>query len=733
MASSSIPSTIGTPEYLPGLVARARASYSDLPLDTTILQSLLICLIAQPRLPAGCVKSDRSSGSHVGLHLILRTKEEDIGLVVNLVTLMLQHIVGVTTHKHKILPKQPLNKQLHSKASRGSAYASKSTAETDHPNAFLRSLFFRRVPHTSFSSHRSSTPRPRADTTPRSGATPLPGTNKNVRNSVGHVPQRSSSFLAPSSDGEDEERFFDASSLASSRRPLISNQTPSSTMRSRMSKGRPSAQRFRTDPLPLSSMFTPPGVAEEDELSPAPAFMSADSLRAQKSAQSSERAHESGGGTASALPKAVVVSGLEHTTPPCQRSLMRVLTERRVVFDGHDDDGTDPWGPLDVEDGTWNLPDGFLMVYVCKHDPHERPAILGGLLDKFSMSADVSLQPSVRQSYQSYRGSHATPRGTPAQSPLSLPHPSYFAAPTPVHHSPARRTTPLPAPTPLVAPALPSSELAYLRTLARPHPVAAPIFYPSVYATAHTQFPTAVPLPAHAALHPSLEMYVLDLFAATRHHPALDGTLLTMRAHADAEALARAFRVLNGDTVGAALVHQEARMGDGQTAAEDSLDGRSWTDGSAESLGGRTRGHGSGSARKASGSDDFGFEDGGGRGHGMRLRVEDEDGEGEQMVDMVLEGSQQDMSAAEALDAAVAKAWPEVWDVSEEDVARIFPRVVSHRLRVRRGPDEELLGSVMWPACGVAGGFVEDGADGVRLGWERKSVKELLVRILADV
>ncbi|KAI0709960.1 hypothetical protein C8Q76DRAFT_695114 [Earliella scabrosa] len=55
-------------------------------------------------------------------------------------------------------------------------------------------------------------------------------------------------------------------------------------------------------------------------------------------------------------------------------------------------------------------------------------------------------------------------------------------------------------------------EPAYLRTLARPSPVAAPIFYPSVYATT---------------------------FAATRHHPALDGTLFTMRAHADAEALAR--------------------------------------------------------------------------------------------------------------------------------------------------------------------------------------------------
>ena len=83
-----------------------------------------------------------------------------------------------------------------------------------------------------------------------------------------------------------------------------------------------------------------------------------------------------------ALPKAVVVSGLEHTPLPAQRALMRVLTERRLIMDAYGDDEDDQGTGRDVEaeDGTWNLPDGFLMVYVCKWDPHERPSILRGLV-----------------------------------------------------------------------------------------------------------------------------------------------------------------------------------------------------------------------------------------------------------------------------------------------------------------------------------------------------------------
>ncbi|TBU31715.1 hypothetical protein BD311DRAFT_776002 [Dichomitus squalens] len=545
------------------------------------------------------------------------------------------------------------------------------------------------------------------------------------------MPQRSASLPTVSTDGEEDDKYFDASSLASSRRPLLANPTPGSTVRSTVSKGRPGAHRHRTDPLPLSSLFSPLGaqdVAEADES--LPTSVTVESLRAQKSIPDSGRAGGSGS-TVSTLPRAVVVSGLEHASAPSQRALMRVLAERRVVLGRLENSDTDLSGEdADVEEGTWNLPDGFLLVYVCKWDPHERPPILGGLVDKFSMSADVSLPPSVRQSYLAYRAAHTpTPRGTPIPSPSTLPHTAhpYFASPTPVHPSPARRPAPLPAPTPQAPPVLQAPELAHLRMLARPYPTAAPIFYPSVNATHEypSVHPTAPEPFPYAALHPSLEQYLLDLFAATRHHPALDGTLLTMRAHADAEALARAFRVLNGDTIGAALVEHEARIGghprghshDHDTAGSWRSASAAWR--SAESVAG-----------KGKGSEEYSIG-------GVRLRVEAEDMEGSGplgMYDALLAQLMPELTPADAQAEAMKRSWPEIWDVSEEDVARIFPRVVSHRLRVRDGPDDEVLGSVMFPAVppgmGAAGSDVGKGA---KLGWERKSVKEILVRILADV
>ncbi|KAI1795594.1 hypothetical protein LXA43DRAFT_881607 [Ganoderma leucocontextum] len=591
--------------------------------------------------------------------------------------------------------------------------------------------------------------------TPRSGPIPLASPVKSPR-STRHAPHRSASFPAENTDGEEEDKLFDGASLASSRRPLLTNRTPGSTIRSNASKGRPGSHRLRTDPLPLSSLFSPPGaedIAEADESMPAGA-MSPDSLRAQKSVVDSERVSRFGG-VVSALPRAVVVSGLEHTTAPSQRALMRVLTEKKIVFDSYETDDTDFSGKdTDVEDGTWNLPDGFLMVYVCKADPHERPAILRGLIDKFSMSADISLPLSVRQSYLAYRAAYTpTPRGTPVASSQALPHlvHSYFAAPVPVHPSPARRSVPLPAATPQTPPVLPTTELSHLRSLARPYPLAAPIFYPSVNATEGYPWTAGYPSepPPHAALHPSLEHYLLDLFAATRHHPALDGTLLTARAHADAEALARAFRVLGGDTVGATLVEHEARLErerereegsgpDGLDARSSLSDSAAWR--SAESVLGNGNGHGNGDGSDRYGGPGFGMSKGQGKGKGVRVHVE-EDGEPWSPTphDALLAQAAEpvaapEVSPAEAQAEAMRRSWPEVWDVSEEDVARIFPRVVSHRLRARNGPDDELLGSVMFPAVPPkTGGAATEVGEGMRLGWERKSVKEILVRILADV
>jgi hypothetical protein len=85
-----------------------------------------------------------------------------------------------------------------------------------------------------------------------------------------------------------------------------------------------------------------------------------------------------------ALPKALVVSGLEHASRLVQGTLVQVLDESRVVLEGINGGedgrgrGLTRWeeeeneGP---EDGVWNLPEGFIIVYVCPLDPRERPKI----------------------------------------------------------------------------------------------------------------------------------------------------------------------------------------------------------------------------------------------------------------------------------------------------------------------------------------------------------------------
>jgi hypothetical protein len=63
-----------------------------------------------------------------------------------------------------------------------------------------------------------------------------------------------------------------------------------------------------------------------------------------------------------------------------------------------------------------------------------------------------------------------------------------------------------------------------------------------------------------------------------------------------------------------------------------------------------------------------------------------------------------------------------VLDISEADVARIIPRVLSHRLRVLDGPEDEALASAMFSVVGKKA-----------RQWERSTVKDILVQILSEV
>ena len=78
----------------------------------------------------------------------------------------------------------------------------------------------------------------------------------------------------------------------------------------------------------------------------------------------------------------------------------------------------------------------------------------------------------------------------------------------------------------------------------------------------------------------------------------------------------------------------------------------------------------------------------------------------------------------------------EILDVSEADIARIVPRVLSHRLRVRDRPEDEILGSLMYSAVGTCAECLRhnDEDDGDKQNtWERSTVKDILVKILAEV
>lgn len=227
---------------------------------------------------------------------------------------------------------------------------------------------------------------------------------------------------------------------------------------------------------------------------------------------------------------------------------------------------------------------------------------------------------------------------------------------------------------------------------------------------------------AYTSVHPSLAAYIRDLFAATRHHPVLDGTSLTHQAHSDAEALARAFRVLAGDSLGTELVQvavglDQASLSSGRSSSTNAENGS-------------VNGNGHESWEKEVAGMDWAAPQG-----VPRPSLERGGDENTPLnVDNPYEGDdgQAAMTPTLAASTPAPAKLPEVWDVSEVDIARIFPRVVSHRLRVRDGPDHEILGSVMYPAVSISSDGAPAQSDDER-AWERRTVKDVLVEILADV
>ena len=162
----------------------------------------------------------------------------------------------------------------------------------------------------------------------------------------------------------------------------------------------------------------------------------------------------------------------------------------------------------------------------------------------------------------------------------------------------------------------------------------------------------------------TLSLYLADIFSATRHNPRLDATLLTVRASKDAEALIRASRVIGADLTGMELLRPVVRADD------------LWDD----------------SKNK------------------MPESTDDTSDVGED---------------SGPLHSPAAVSSP--LDVSEVDVARIAPRVISHRVRVRDGPEDEILSSALFGATFKPLPKATTSTTG------RPTVKSLLVEILSEV
>jgi hypothetical protein len=189
--------------------------------------------------------------------------------------------------------------------------------------------------------------------------------------------------------------------------------------------------------------------------------------------------------------------------------------------------------------------------------------------------------------------------------------------------------------------------------------------------------------------HPSLRLYIADLIAAARHHHELDGTLLGMRCVQDAEAVVRAHRVLCAGDVGSALVEYAAAFS--ITSAEESS--LSLHHGDAADM-------------------------------SVHLHWAE--------TGPFTTPPQRPASAAEeGLEADWLNLDPRAkWDVSEVDVAKVVPRVVSHRLRIRDGPEDEMMAGVIFMATIPRVPTSVETKDGV---WRRRTVKEILVKLMTQV
>ncbi|KAJ3855240.1 hypothetical protein EV368DRAFT_79852 [Lentinula lateritia] len=587
---------IGTPSFVPLLLTNARLASGGLPIEPVIFQSILLCLIAGNK------------------HLILRTVEDDIGLVVKLAVKTLATVFGLLTHRIRI--HRRTSTSIHDLSAIPGIFT------------FLRSLFI-----------------------------PVSGTNSS------HLGQDEVSTLT----GHGTRRYR--------RRPDSRSRSRSATVRSMTSQYTKSLS-YPNDLLSAKSLNTAPSLslsASEpfgDYNSPSitevvsPTHINTASRNSSLSALPQPTFPHSYSDptplrvvrdpTQIQLPDALVLSGLENASLASQRVLTEVLIQRRVVIDDTD------------LSGVWPFPKDFILVYICPLDERERPPIHKPLLDKFALSATVLLHPTIRALSKNFFRS-VSHRSSPILSPL-----------------PQLANSPPTSP-PFLAQALPHRHIS--PGIITPSNGLPAVITPEIISLLKEVY-SRVHVPSN------LHLYVSDLFSAARHHHQLEGRLVSITAIKDASELSRAARVLGGDPTGMELISETLRSDDART------DDNSTTGG----------------------------ETGDERFSKVLSDVESAFVVIDPQVDIETHLSTE--FAHEDSDSVRVPALP-VLDVTQADIARIVPRVLTHRLRVKDGPEDEVLASAVFGAAFSAASKKEE--RGRKRDRNRVTVKELLVEILQEV
>ena len=236
---------------------------------------------------------------------------------------VLTRVFGIVTTKHKV-KKEP---------SRPPAL-SDATHTQEFPEDLVRSCFLRCKPGS-----RLPSAVPRHHRSKKSGS--LHGTRRSST-----LPSASPTITEASLHSSAPSRDFDSQQNAPPRMTSL--------------RARPQVPRMETEPAKLQ---TRPRLEVHSHSEP------------QSAATTSTQS------PAVTVPGALVLSGLEYTTLPAQRALLRVLHERKIVLD--------PDG--EQSNNAWKLPSDFIVVYVCPVNAYDRPPILRTLVGERRIQLPRSL------------------------------------------------------------------------------------------------------------------------------------------------------------------------------------------------------------------------------------------------------------------------------------------------------------------------------------------------------